>query len=238
MCPPRKYFHMSRLFIFWLLLSPVWVFPQQAFEVGGFGGFANYQGDLVASHIDVSETKVSYGAFLRYHISRKLKVKANGYFGYISGSDLNADNSLRTRGWSFESNLVEVTGVLEYHPFGKKRYGSTGIFQRQLSPYAFAGVGMVHIDPEVTVSLPEDEALFPEQDFTSPSLAVPLGLGVRVDVLENFSFGLEGGWRATFNDYLDGVSTNGNSEKNDLYIFLGATLSYVFGGEVSELEFN
>ena len=54
------------------------------------------------------------------------------------------------------------------------------------------------------------------------------GGGVRADLLENLGLGLEGGWRITQNDYLDGVSTNGNPDGNDLYIFVGATLSYFF----------
>ena len=228
---------MNRLLICTMLLLPLVAFGQKSFEVGVFGGFANYQGDLVAPQIELSETKVSYGAFLRYHISEKIKIKANGYLGFISGSDANNDNSLRTRGWSFEANLIEVTGVLEYHPIGKARYGSTGIFQKQISPYAFVGAGMVHTDPTVMVTRPEDEALFPETDFSTPSLSAPFGLGVRIDLIENFSLGFEGGWRLTFNDYIDGVSTNGNSDKNDLYIFVGTTLSYVFSGQAEELDF-
>jgi len=221
----------------WLfLLLPVLSYAQRDFEIGVFGGFANYQGDLVASQIDFSETKVSYGLFLRYHISEKIKLKANGYLGFISGDDKNSTDFVE-RGWSFESDLIEVTGVVEYHPIGKERYGSTGIFQKQVSPYAFLGVGMVHFDPTVTVTNTDDEGLFPEQDFSTPSLSAPFGLGVRIDLLESFSLGLEGGWRLTLNDYVDGVSANGNSNKNDLYIFLGATLSYVISGEADELNF-
>lgn len=228
---------MKRLLTVLFALCQISAFSQKDFEFGVFGGFANYQGDLVAAQIDFSETRVSYGGFLRYHISEKIKIKANGYFGFISGSDQNANNSLQGRGWSFESDLIEVAGVVEYHPIGKARYGSTGIFQRQVSPYVFAGVGMAHFDPTVSVTQTEDQVLFPEQGLTTPSLTTPLGLGVRIDMLDSFSLGFEGGWRVTFNDYIDGVSVNGNSDKNDLYIFLGATLSYVFSGQASELDF-
>lgn len=194
-----------------------------------FGGFANYQGDLVAPQIEFSESRYSYGAFLRYHLNDKVKIKANGYFGFIGGDDANNnDSGLRSRGWSFKSDLLEVVALAEYHPIGKYRYGNAGIFKRQVSPYVFAGVGMVHIEPEVTVTKPEDEGLFPEQGFNSTSISLPLGAGVRFDLIEEMSLGLEGGWRVTFNDYIDGVSTNGNSDKNDLYIFIGTTLSFYF----------
>ena len=219
---------MKKLLLYLVLLLPFLAMGQQHFEAGLFGGFANYQGDLVAPQIEFSETKFSYGAFMRYHLSEKFKLKVNGYLGFITGSDENDDGSLRSRGWSFESNLLEVAATGEYHPLGRVRYGETGIFQRQLSPYGFVGVGMVHFDPEVMVSKAEDDGLFPEQDFSPTSFTVPFGLGLRADLLESLSLGFEGGWRVTFNDYIDGVSANGNSDKNDLYIFLGATISYFF----------
>ena len=228
---------MERFLAYILLFLSLSTSAQKSFEIGLFGGFANYQGDLAASEIEISETRVSYGAFLRYHVSKKIKVKASGYLGFISGTDENSDGSLRTRGWSFESNLLEVSAVAEFHPLGNARYGTTGIFRKHISPYVFLGAGMVNTDPKIKVSIPEDEALFPEQDFSPTFLSVPFGAGVQFDLLENMSIGFEVGWRLTLNDYLDGVSKNGNSDKNDLYIFLGATISYVFSAEAEELEF-
>lgn len=213
-----------------MLLLPCGAFAQQNLEAGLFGGFANYQGDLVAPQIEFSETKFSYGAFLRYHVNNKIKVKANAYLGFISGDDANDNSSggLKARGWSFESNLLEVTAVAEYHPLGRARFSNTGIFRKQLSPYIFAGAGMVNADPTVKVTRPEDEGLFPEQDFSSTFISIPLGGGIRIDLIENLSLGFEGGWRLTLNDYLDGVKTNGNPNGNDLYIFVGTTVSYFF----------
>ena len=228
---------MNRFLICFLLISPWSTSAQKSFEIGLLGGFANYQGDLATSQIELSETKVSYGAFLRYHVSEKVKFKINGYLGFISGSDENSDNSLRSRGWSFESSLLEVAAVAEFHPLGKARYGSTGIFEKHVSPYVFVGAGMVNTDPKIKVTKAGDEGLFPEGDFNPTFLTLPFGAGVQFDLMENLSIGFEGGWRMTFNDYLDGVSKNGNSDKNDLYIFLGATVSYVFPGEAEELEF-
>jgi hypothetical protein len=229
---------MNKYLVHILLILPLGAFGQKELEIGLFGGFANYQGDLVAPHIEFSETKFSYGVFARYHLSEKVKFKLNGYFGFISGSDENnTGTALRNRGWSFESTLQEVAVTAEYHPIGRSRLGETGIFRKQISPYAFAGAGMVIMTPTVAVEKPEDEALFPETDFNSTSLTVPFGAGVRADLFEFLSLGFEVGWRVTLSDYLDGVSQNGNPDKNDTYIFLGATLSYFFPTPESGLNF-
>ena len=221
---------MNNIILLCILFFPILCAAQQKVEAGIFGGFANYQGDLVSDPIALSETKVSYGAFLRYQVSDKLKAKINVVLGFISGADKNdKKGSIRPRGWSFSSNLLEVSVVGEYHPFGRKRYGETGLFRRQVSPYAFAGFGMINANPKVSVTDPNDAALFPESDFNATSLCFPVGLGVRVDLLENISIGFEGGWRPTLYDYLDGVSQTGNPDGKDLYVFFGATLSYFFG---------
>ncbi|HFA49309.1 MAG TPA: hypothetical protein ENJ95_09855 [Bacteroidetes bacterium] len=221
---------MKKLNILFALLLPLSLFGQQKVEIGGFLGFANYQGDLSRDDIEISETKLSLGGFVRYHLTDKVKLRANGFLGFISGSDANDQKgSLRERGWSFKSNIFELSMVGEYHPLGKKRIGDTGIFERQVSPYIFVGAGMVQTSPAVTVTKMEDENLFPEQGFESTALSIPFGLGVRADLFDFVSLGFEAGWRTTSNDYLDGVKQNGNPNKKDLYMFVGTTLSFFFG---------
>ncbi len=229
---------MSRLTLFFLCCIPAALFSQQKMEFGAFVGFANYQGDLVQNPIALSETKLSYGGFMRYHLkNNKVKLRGNFLYGFISGSDANnADIGLKERGWSFQSNLLEASFVGEYHPFGKSRVGNTGIFARQVSPYVGLGFGIATFTPEVIVTNSADNDLFPEQGEKSMSASIPMLVGVRADLLENFSLGAEIGWRATFNDYLDGVSKNGNPDKNDWYVMAGLTASFFFGQ--SQADFN
>lgn len=225
----------------WLLCCcfPIALAAQQKLEVGLLGGFANYQGDLVENPIALSETRPSFGGFLRYHVSDKLKVRGNVLYGYIAGSDANSDDEgLKARGWSFESNIFEATLIGEYHPFGKSRFGKTGIFRHQVSPYIGVGFGLAAFDPKVSVTDPEDAALFPEQQEETFSGSIPILAGVRVDVFEFLSLGLEVGWRATVNDYLDGVSMNGNNDKNDWYLIGGITASFFLGNAAPDFNFS
>ena len=220
-----------------LCCLPAALFSQQKIEFGVFGGFANYQGDLVKVPIALSETKLSYGGFLRYHFNNKVKLRGNFLYGFISGSDANnADAGLKDRGWSFQSDILEASFVVEYHPLGKSRVGNTGIFARQVSPYVGLGLGMATFTQKVGVTDPQDAGLFPEQDEKTRSASIPILVGVRADLFENFSLGVEIGWRATFNDYLDGVSKNGNPNKNDWYVMAGFTASFFFGD--NQPDFN
>jgi OmpA-OmpF porin, OOP family len=207
-------------------------------EFGAFGGFANYQGDLVQDRIELKETKISYGGFIRYHLTDKVKIRANFNYGFISGhDDNNPGNGLQDRGWSFRSNILEANFAGEYHPFGRFRISETGIFRRQVSPYVGLGLGIATFTPEVSVTDPLDASLFPEQGEKTLSASLPVLFGVRADLFEFFSLGLDIGWRATFNDYLDGVSKNGNNKRNDWYVMAGVTASFFFGDSQSDLNF-
>ncbi|MBK8567733.1 MAG: outer membrane beta-barrel protein [Saprospiraceae bacterium] len=229
---------MKRILLYALMLMPLASFAQQKVELGFFGGFANYQGDLVENPIAISETKFSYGGFLRYHIDNKIKLRGNFMHAFISGSDANASGDLKDRGWSFDADLLEATLIGEFHPFGKERYGSTGIFERRISPYLGMGLGMVNFRPKVSVTNPDDAFLFPESNEKTTSLSIPIVVGMRADLFEFFSLGLEVGWRATFNDYLDGVSKNGRDDRNDWYVLAGFTASFFFGRVEPDYNFE
>ena len=215
--------------MFFLCCLPLALFSQQKMEFGFFGGFANYQGDMAEDEIEFSETKLSYGGFLRYHLNEKVKIRGNFMYAYISGRDANAEGSLKDRGWSFESSILESSFIGEYHPLGRSRVGNTGIFTPQVSPYLGFGLGIATYTPRVGVTDPLDNDLFPEQGEKTLSASIPLMVGVRADLFEFFSLGVELGWRTTFNDYIDGVSKNGNNNKNDWYVLGGITASFFFG---------
>lgn len=199
----------------------------QNLEIGLFSGFANYQGDLAEAPIELGATSLSFGGFARFHLSPRFMARASAYYGLISGNDINAIGSLRQRGWSFTSSLVEVSAIAEFHPLGKSRFSSGGVFRAGVSPYVAAGLGIVRMDPRVRVTNPADAGRFPEAGADSTSPCIPFLAGLRLDAYETVSLGIEWGWRATFSDDLDGVNKNGNPNR-DWYMFLGATAAYVF----------
>jgi len=205
------------------------VSAQQKVEFGGFAGFANYQGDLADENIQIGETKVSFGGIVRYHVQPKFIIRGSLFFGQITGDDANSE-TLASRGYSFKANVLEASLIGEYNILGKPRFNNAGVFNRQVSPYVFLGIGSTVAEAELSFKNADDADKFPEVNDTGNFIVVPVGAGLRLDLLENVTLGFELGWRNTFSDYLDSVSINGRADNNDWYLFGGTTLTFLFGG--------
>lgn len=219
---------MKRIAILFALLLPFFTQAQQIVETGFFLGFANYQGDLSDNPIVFKETKKSFGGFIRLHYEDKFKVRGNVYYGFIGGDDSNANSNKKNRGWKFDGTVLETAITGEYHPLGRNRAGSTGIFRHQISPYIATGLGYTITD--IKLSVPSgDSGNFPEEDNVDSFFSVPFIVGVRIDLQEHVSLSGEWGWLTVFSDYLDDVSVNGNPNRKDWYLFVGGSISYFFG---------
>ena len=202
------------------------------FEVGIKAGIVNYQGDLQKSLFTAAGSNPLFGAFLRYNLNDQFALRAVGEVGTLAADD--ADNSeLNSRGFSFESGLAAGEIVVEYLPFGKDRF-QNGIYFSQINPYLLLGLGAAYADAEVSVTDPADASKFPEANDQAAFFTLPIGGGVRYDIASGFAAGLEVNWRATFNDYLDGVSVNGRSDRNDWFWTFGAYASFTFGNQDKE----
>jgi len=220
----RSYFFTFFLFCLNLLQAQIPI------EAGFFGGTTTYQGDLAEAHVEFSELHLAFGGLVRYHFNDKIKLRGNVIYGRISGTDKNAkDPGLFNRGWSYDSYLVEMSMIGEYHPFSRGREDNIGLYRPQVTPYIGGGIGLINYNPKIAVSDFRDVNKFPEPGAKSSSISLPVVVGVTFDFSEAFLCGLEFGSRLTFNDYLDGVSKNGNPKKNDLFIFAGVSFTYFVG---------
>lgn len=219
------------LALFFFLYSFI-LHGQVPLEAGFFLGTTTYQGDLAENHIEPNELNFAFGGFLRYHFGYNFKMRGNVIYGEISGSDLNAkEKYLSDRGWSFNSNIVEMSLLMEYHNFGRARSNDVGLFWAQFSPYIATGIGVANFDPNIKENNPLNTGNFPELDARTSTLTLPVIAGFQYDLNEYWIITFEVGSRFTFNDYLDGVSLNGNPDKNDLFIFTGVSVSYFLGYE-------
>lgn len=205
------------------------------FEAGFLFGITNYSGDMVEKDIEISETRIGYGAYGRYHIGPGFSMKAHVYTGSISGDDANS-KTRKDRSLRFSSNIVELGLVGEINFGGRRnRFSNTGIHSFSLTPYIYAGFGATFANAEAEYYGPADQlnenlkVPLPEEGLSDRFLLVPMGAGLRADISEFFVLGLEVGWRPVFSDDLDGVRYNGNPESGDWYYFAGLTTSFIIG---------
>lgn len=204
------------------------------FEGGIMLGLCNYHGDLVDSYVEFGESKFAYGLFARYKVNHEFSIKANIYGGSISGTDENSDDPSRVnRGLKFNSNLFEIGINGEWYFLStifndySKTYNKNKFF-----PYLFTGLNAVYFDPTVTITESNDGNVDPEPFLVSKiNLAIPIGAGFKVKTGHASYIGFELGFRTAFTDYLDGVSETGNPDKNDWYMYAGATYSYFFNSD-------
>ncbi len=199
----------------------------QNYELGLFAGASNYQGDLAGGLIIWKETQPAGGLFVRYSPLDFVSFKLGFTSGKFIGNDKNSpDLSIQKRGFSFTSNVRELAAFTEFH---LPQYGSSsyGLFKPRFSPFIFGGVGLSMVNGIPIAPKDRTPYPFPEEGVKTQFLSIPAGVGVKFRFTESFATSLEWGTRAVFSDYLDGISKNGNPNRNDWYMFMGVTFSYV-----------
>lgn len=210
----------------------------KTWEIGAMVGQSGYLGDLNKSDFFSKEPKLSGGLLARYHYSRNLTLRGALTFGSLWGSDANFSDR-KERGFRTRSPLTDLSGIIEWDFLGKRRYkyDTTAFqvrFRRTLSPYLFTGVGVGFTKPKPdftgTTATPANFRQGAMQDlstgYSNTHFVIPFGVGVRYDLSENWTLGLEAGFRLAFSDYLDGVSKAANPSRNDRYKLSGLTITY------------
>jgi OOP family OmpA-OmpF porin len=206
---------------------------QKSSDVGITIGFMNYQGDFSETPISFSETNLAFGATYRYFFTPQYGVRAGVTYGTLSGADANLDQRIN-RDWSFETDLLELAVIGEWHPIGRVKLNSLGNLEPQFSPYGFLGIGMAFGESKITKPA-DDPRVLPEPDDRNSYFSIPIGIGVRYDASKYFMISAELGTRATFNDYLDGVGVlYSNTDGNDWYLIGGINISFLIDADKAE----
>jgi opacity protein-like surface antigen len=182
-------------------------------EIGIFGGVSYYMGDLNPSKLFLM-SRPAYGLIYRYNISPRFALKINGFYGDLAGSDAVSKTNV-TRNLSFKSYITDISVQIELNFL---RY-ITGHDRYKFSPYIFAGVSLFSFNPKAEYD-GKWYALQPlgteGQGTTLPgvakrysltSIGLPFGIGVKYCPVKFMCIGLEWGYRKTFTDYIDDVST-------------------------------
>lgn len=173
----------------------------------GGTGTSTYFGEL-KNQGDYIDTKPNLNAGLQYFVSPRLALRSELTWFQLSGTDAQADDGSRVRrNLSFFADNFEasLTGAFNLIPNAFRYY------QRpNFNAYAFAGLGLLYSNPKAKYN-GETYALQPllteGVKYSKINIVIPFGLGVRFKAGPFFNIAVEGGYRKTFTDYLDDVST-------------------------------
>ena len=226
-----------RLFILSVIfLNSLSLFAQQKIEGTLLLGAGYYGGDLKENAISLDFTYPCYGAALRYNFNSSYAAKFQFLKGRIAGDDAKTPN--KARGLYFDSDYLIISLAGEILPWRKNRFNNMGDFQPSFSPYFSAGVAMVQSADEVKSRSTTENQTLPEEGDKDVFIGFPFGTGIRWDLHEKYSIGLEGIWYATFSDYLDGISKYGNPKKKDWIMSATIYFSYFFGSPDPDFNFS
>ena len=205
---------LGLLLVFILILTP-YLYAQsfynrkrdRRFVVSAGTGTSSYFGEL-SNDGDFMDTKLNLDFGLQYRITNNLFLGASFIFFQLQGDDAEADGGGRKeRNLSFKSNNTELNAGIRFNllPEGERFYQ-----RRPINFYLFLGLGFTWFSPtaELDGKRYALRSLETEGVKYGPFTAViPFGGGVKFMVTPYFNVVLEGGYRLTFTDYLDDVST-------------------------------
>ena len=182
-------------------------------------GVSSYFGDLNEPG-DIIDTDFNFNVGLQYFFTNRVAIRTEAAWFRLSGDDAEAEsNGRQVRNLSFRSDNVElnVVGIIQAFSNGNRFYQRPNV-----NLYGFGGLGILFFNPrgEVPMNdwngnpLPDGGdyvALQPleteGESYSRWALVVPLGAGVKIKAGPFFNINIEGGYRFTFTDYLDDVST-------------------------------
>ncbi|ULQ57640.1 PorT family protein [Flavihumibacter rivuli] len=185
----------------------------QRWHITGFGGLSNYQGDLQEKRITTNQANGAFGLGVQYDLNPKLSLRGGLVYGKLSGDDKkNTDSFLVARNLNFTSPLLEGHILAEYRFFDLDNY--------RFTPYVFAGLGIFGFEPYTFDTTGQKYYLQPlgtegqglsiypdRKPYKRVQVALPFGAGLKFRLNEMVTLGYEIGWRKTFTDYIDDVST-------------------------------
>lgn len=213
--------HGSRLLLLVVLYALIARAPATAQErrgVMGAGlsiGATNYIGDL-DDNFTLIFTRPGVGAHATFLFFPRLHMRLSYFHGRLTASDDKGSFAgNKYRNLSFYSSVDEASLQFLYTLQNRKRGFSK---RNRLAPYVFAGIAYFHFDPKrdldgTTYHLQEvgTEGQHLPGDYPDPyslwQWSVPMGFGFQLKLTENLDIGIETGFRKTFTDYLDDVST-------------------------------
>lgn len=220
---------MKKILVLFFCLIFQNILTAQIHEIGVFLGGSNFIGDVGKTKY-VSPNEPAIGIVYKWNKSPRHSYRFSYMQSTITGNDLDSEVPGRVqRGYKFKNNIKEFSVGLEFDFFD---FNLHEMLKKRITPYVFSGVSYFAYD-ELFVLNGETK-----NDYKESTFAIPMIVGIKGNILENFILGFEVGARYTFTDNLDGSLPKnqnleslkfGNINSKDWYVFTGFTLTYTFG---------
>lgn len=187
-------------------LSPLSIVAQN-FHFSARAGLMGYQGDLKEISVGQSNIMGSIGA--RYDITEHLMARSYFAYGSLQADDKKGPPLMQLRNLNFQ------TKILDWELAGQ--YNILNLNDHWWTPYVFGGIGVFHFNPYTfegdakyflkPLSTEGQGFLQGVPEYKLTQFSIPFGFGADYALNEDIRIGLELGYRKTFTDYIDDVST-------------------------------
>jgi len=209
-------------------------------EIGVNIGAFVYQGDLSPKAIgSVKTAKPMLGLYYTRILDPFWSVRANLAIGKLHGDDsrFSSPAYMQYRNFNFKTNVVELSALASFNIFGNNLDHS----YVKLSPYVFGGAGLAFVSVKrdwsrtnfsyfhTDAKLLDGIAVDTVQSMPKALPVIPLGIGLKYAVLPRLSLVLEGTYRYSFSDYIDGFKYAANPKLKDSYYSVSVGVSFNFG---------
>ncbi|MGC6431761.1 MAG: DUF6089 family protein [Jejuia sp.] len=198
-------------------------------EIGVFAGGSNFIGDVGATDF-ISPNQAAFGGIYKWNRSARHSYRISMIFTELEGMDIDSDDPRRQqRGYSFSNSIFEVSAGMEFTFLDFNLHTGDPV----ATPYLYSGISVARHDNYYF-----DNGALTSENSKSWAFGIPMVLGFKARLIDQFIIGLEVGARYTFTDEIDGSIPYadfresfqfGNVNNNDWYVFSGITLTYTFG---------
>lgn len=222
------------LFLVFLLNSFVSI--AQTYEVGFFAGGTNFSGDVGSTSFllpddYLHEDKLSYGALFKWNRSTRHSFRFSAMRLNTYEHDLRSRSNRRiARGYGFNTSITELSAGIEFTFWDWDIHNG----KSEIVPYLYTGPTFFFSHHYFV----NNNQL--ERGGKNNNFAIPMVIGIKLNLSDHWVVAAEYGARYTFTDNLDGSAPNemsggssfssfGNPNTNDWYMFAGVSLTYAFG---------
>ncbi len=186
-------------------------------ELGLTAGGMNYIGDLNNQSI-FGTVNLAAGGFYRLNFDERWSMRADIDYGHVEGG--NPDYIAR-RNLSFRSYIFEASLRVEFNFFPFSMREDHWIW----TPYIFGGIGFFAFNPKAYFTDPlsgesgwyalqplgtegQGSMLTPDRTpYNLIQLSMPFGIGIKYHTSKSVTLSAEYGFRKSWTDYIDDVST-------------------------------